>query len=443
MGNAARNPWLRRSLTAFVSAVFAASLTTATAAAAGQTPGVGPLNGVFENCDPEQVDVCTQRLSDAQQMGFGMVMNYSALKRGPEVARQYAETAQGMGLQVAWPIFEPGWFVGYRPSGNDMLDEYWDWGQSCGCESNADLLRYMVTTLAQIPNTWGWYSADDLQLRGTDAVGAVTDWTHRLKALAPGESTLISIWDTMGAYRNAADYVAQESYPLGLPSNLGPVSPWKDIASLASDTQRMTPGRTAFILQGFSWGDNVWNAQGVGGCSGGEGAPGCLSDFRYPDPGEQLRQRQTILRNSRPALLLWYSLDGTIGPFKPHSGPEYNEPSPAEAANRKSSLAATVLAPPPQTRACVRVRRHRSGWVLDARASQGLGGMQRARWQHPGWRQQGRGLRIKLRAAGGHGRRSIALVVRDRYEQTAKVTAQLGGGRGMRCERASSTRQRW
>lgn len=384
-----------------------------------------------------------QRLAIARQMGFDLVIGGSGLDSGPQAAREYAQAAQQFGIQVAWPLSDERWWIDFDPAADDLLGAYPAWAKTCDCQSNEELLQYMVTTLAGIPNTWGWYAADDLQLRKPETVEAVKGWTQRLKSLAPQQATLISVWNTLPQYRDAADFVAQESYPFGLPQGFALASPWRDIAGVAQETERLTPGRASYILQGFSWGGSVWDAQAVGVCGEDEPPASCLPQFRYPTPREQRRQRQTILLNSRPALLLWYGLGGTLGPSQPRSDPNWNDPAPQEASTRMASLSSAVQAAPPRTRACLRLHRRHRGWVADARASRALGGVRRVSWRHPGLRRRGRGLQVALRA-GGHPASTVKLVLRDAYQGTAKVTASLSTRHKQRtrCGRVSLSK-RW
>lgn len=452
MGAPVHTLLLRHAAICLLTAAFAALLITDQARAGSPT---APLNGTFESCSPDR-PVCVERLAVARDMGFGLVINGAGLQAGPDAARQYAEAAQQLGLRVAWPLSNEGWWVNYDPAAHNLLSDYQGWADGCARDlvdrgsltpgnecDNEQLLQFIVTTLAQLPSTWGWYAADDLQLRQADTVGPVEAWTRRLKALAPDQKSVISVWNTMGLYRGAADFVAQESYPFGVPQQ-GVF--WPDIAALARDTQRLTRGSpSAFILQGFSWGDNMWDAEAVGGCAPTQAPQDCLPRFRYPTAAEQLHQRQTILLNSRPGLLLWYGLWGTLGPPDPRpADPSYSDPTPAEASSRMRSLSAAVLAPPPRTRVCLRLSRHSRRWTLDARASRAVGGVHLVRWHHRGWRQQGRGLRISLRAARKHPAAAVSLLVRDGYAGRTKVRASLSTRHTHRLQcRRSSALERW
>jgi hypothetical protein len=425
-------PWRQVTLCLVVVALFAfPAADQARAGPPGSAP-TAPLNGVFDSCPPELGQLCVDRLATARQMGFGLVINGAGLASGPQAARDYAQAASQLGMRLAWHLADEDWWIDYQPGGQDLLLRYPLWTASCTCLTNAELLRYIVTTLAGLPATWGWYAADDLQLRQSETVGPVKAWTQRLKDLAPQEATVIAVWNTMSWYRDVADFVAQESYPFGLP---GSSPSWSDIAELARRTERLTPGRSSFILQGFSWGDNIWDAQAVGVCAVTEPPQTCLPKLRYPTAREQRRQRQTVLLNSRPSLLLWYGLTGTIGPYQPNNDPNYSDPTPPQASARGNSLSAAVLAPPPTTRACLRVQRRHGRWILDARASRALGGVRTVRWRARGWLRKGRGLRISLQAARRHPSTSVSLLLRDGYRRSARIRASLRPGEPMRCRR--------
>ena len=380
--------------------------------------------GIFSSCPPAEQG-CYDRLGLAHGMGFDLILNMQGLSATPEAARAYADKAAALGMKVAWPLSDETWWRDYDPDGKSLRAGYPGWAHACHCQRNDELRDYVVQTLASFPNTWGWYAADDLSIRSPDQVPEVKAWTDRLDQLAPGPSSVIAVWDNLGTYRDAADYVAQESYPFGLPHSLASPTPWQDIGALARNAQRLTPGRAAFILQAFSWGDNMWDAQATGGCTHGETPAECLPQFRYPSPHEQRQQRQTILLNSQPALMLWYGLPGTIGPYQPINDPNYTAPTPEEAAARMRSLSAAVKAPPPVTRACVRVRRTHRWWVLDAARSQALGGVSRVQWRHPGWRQRGRGLKVALGPSRARPARRAHLALLDRYGRAVRLAVPL------------------
>jgi hypothetical protein len=413
-----------------------------------------PLNGVFESCPPIRGQLCVDRLNAVREMGFDLVINGAALDDGPLAARQYAQAAQQAGLLVAWPLSNEKWWLGYDPTGHELSGAYPWWAASCaadliqrgvlgagqGC-TNQQLLEHIVTTLAAVPNTWGWYAADDLQLRKGVHARAVKAWTQRLKVLAPQRETLVSVWRKMSRFRNVARFVAQESYPFGLPQQR---PSWSDIAHMARRTEELTPGPSSFVLQAFSWGSNIFDAQAVDGCEPTEPPQTCLPKFRYPTRYEQRRQRRTILSHSRPALLLWNTLVDTLGPYEPRDGPNYVDPTPEQSSARVTSLTLAIAALPPRTRACVRLRRRSERWILDARASQALGGVRRIRWRHPGWHRRGHGFRVTLRPSGAPRASSASLVLRDGYGGRAKVNMPLSARKkgGLRC-RTSPARLGW
>src|SRR4051794_24145588 len=189
------------------------------AAEVDRPPPGRPLMGIFASCPPSEM-ACFSRLGVARGMGFELLLNMGGLASGPEAARQYALDAEALGMNIAWPLSDESWWLHFDPAGTNLLYAHQAWADACGCTDNQDLVEYVVSTLASFPNTWGWYAADDLSIRSPDRVDDLTAWTQRLKQLAPGTSTVIAVWDNLATYRDAADYVAQESYPFGLPRGL-------------------------------------------------------------------------------------------------------------------------------------------------------------------------------------------------------------------------------
>src|SRR5205807_7542921 len=119
-------------------------------------------------------------------------------------------------------------------------------------------------------------------------------------------------------YQSMADMLGQELYPVTTDSILpvGNQQPWTTINATAADAQSSADGAgkpSAFILQAFSWGDNLSDGLGIGACTLSDTLTSCWARLRYPSPQEQLALRNAVLSNAHPTLILWYSFPGTYG----------------------------------------------------------------------------------------------------------------------------------
>jgi hypothetical protein len=149
-------------------------------------------------------------------------------------------------------------------------------------------------------------------------------------------------------YQSTADPIGQEVYPVTTEPVLpldGQPAIWDRVSQIATATQSSADRAgtaSAFILQAFSWGDNLGDGEAVGVCSSSDTIDSCSARLRYPSGAEQLALRNAILRDAHPALILWYSFPGTYGPAVPDPSSRY--PSGAETAARWAGLSAAIKA---------------------------------------------------------------------------------------------------
>jgi hypothetical protein len=151
-------------------------------------------------------------------------------------------------------------------------------------------------------------------------------------------------------YMRIAD-VGQEIYPVtawDLLPTADSMDVWKSVASTVTQTQREASSAgsdSAFILQAFSWGDNLSDGTAVGVCSPGDSPAKCWSEARYPSGAEQLELRNEVLTHAHPKLILWWSFEGTYGPAYGQSS-NFIPPQSQEQAHW-AGLTAAIGAPLP------------------------------------------------------------------------------------------------
>src|SRR5579864_4591149 len=329
-------------------AVLVCCLASASASAATLPP-----EGVFENCNLDsQMPMCVQRLQVMHQGGL-QVVAIPAWGASPSSLAGYAASAQSLGMSVMWEIGNPSWWQD-PPTSTTMSGTYSGFATLCGCQQNGPLLAYLVQWLSQLPATYGYYAADDTMLSPGDEAG-VASYMAQIKQQDPVHLTMIGSADEQqtSSYVGSADAIGTEIYPFTT-SSLMPVSAnqdqWGGIAQWAGDAQRAADGagkQSAFILQAFTWGDNLSDGQTIGACTASDTPQSCYGKLSYPTAAEQLQLRNEILLHAHPRLILWWNFPGTDGDV---TGDTYSiYPSGAEAAARWSGLAAAVQAPFPGT----------------------------------------------------------------------------------------------
>lgn len=341
-----RRRWFRVALLAIVCAL-ASALAAASASAATLPP-----EGIFENCDLDtQMATCVQRLEVMHQGGMQIVA-ISPGQRSLASLAAYASSAQSLGMSVMWELSASSWWT--DPSTSTSMDwAYPAFVTACGCTQNGALLAYLAHWLGQLPGTYGYYAADDLALAPGDEP-EVAAYVAEIKQQDPVHTVMIGSADESqtGSYQSIADVIGTEIYPVTTAS-LMPVSAnqsmWDSIGQWASDAQQSASAagkQSAFILQAFTWGDNLSDGQMSGGCTSSDTAQSCYSKLVYPSAADQLQLRNEILTHAHPKLILWWSFPGTFGDV---TGDTYSlYPSGAAAAAHWSGLAAAVQAPFPQ-----------------------------------------------------------------------------------------------
>ncbi|MGI8863633.1 MAG: hypothetical protein ACR2JH_04410 [Solirubrobacteraceae bacterium] len=320
-----------------------------------------PAQGIFESCGLDtQMQTCVQRLGVMHQGGIKVVV-IPANETSLNALAAYAAAAHSVGMSVMWAIGDQGWWQSSTTSTTES-GRYSAFVSACGCSQNGPLISYIAHWLGALPGTYGYYAADDSMLSSGDRAG-VAAYVARIKQQDPNHTLMISSANEgQGAdYQRIADVVGQEIYPV-TNSSLLPITAnqdtWSSVGQTASNTQldaNAAGKQSAFILQSFSWGDNLDDGTAIGGCSPSDSKLSCYQKLRYPSSSEQLALRNTVLRNAHPKLILWWSFQGTYGQAGNDTYSIY--PTGGAAAAHWNGLAAAIKAPAPTVKARVASRR--------------------------------------------------------------------------------------
>ena len=278
-----------------------------------------PAEGIFESCPIETaMAICVHRLPVMRNGGLNVVV-FPVAQTSLAALSTYAAAAHWLGLSVMWATGDQAWWE--DPSSSDsMYGEYQPFGAACGCRANGQILAYMIPWLGSLPGTYGYYAADDSMLGAGDRPG-VANYVAEIKQQDPRHMVMIGAGDASqaNAYRTIADTIGQEIYPV-ITSSLMPVSDnqetWGWVSELVSQTQHAADKigkQSVFILQAFTWGDNLDDGEAVGGCTTHDTPLSCYSKLRYPSPAEQLQLRNEVLTHAHRKLILWWSFPLTYG----------------------------------------------------------------------------------------------------------------------------------
>ena len=311
-----------------------------------------PPEGVFENCPLDSaMATCVQRLETMHQGGLQVVV-IPAWSGSPIAISAYTAMAHSLGMSVMFELSNPGWWQDAAGGTQMLTSNFSPYVAGCGCTNNGQLLAYVIRVLSSFPGTYGYYAADDSMLSPGDQAG-VASYVSAIKQVDPSHTVMIGAADESqaGEYQRQSDEIGPEISPV-TDSSLMPVASnqdmWGSVAQTAIDAQSAANNagkQSAFILQAFTWGDNLADGQAIGGCTASDTQASCYQKLRYPSGAEQLQLRNQVLLHAHPKLILWWSFPGTFGNVGTDTYTVY--PSGSVAASRWAGLEAAIKAPAP------------------------------------------------------------------------------------------------
>ncbi len=304
-----------------------------------------PAEGVFENCTlSSQLPTCIQRLGVMSHGGLKVVVIGASGAPLTDLA-QYAAAAHSHGMSVMWELDAGTTDWWSDPASSTVMSGYYPvFAAACGCRDNGQLLAYMVKWLGGLGGTYGYYAADDGMLSPGDE-RQMAAYVQAIKAQDPSHTVMIGSGDETQTkdYQAISDVMGNEIYPV----TNGSVD-WSGVAQEASDDQRIanqSGKQSAFILQAFTWGDNLSDGQAIGACTANDTRASCYAKLNYPTASQQLKLRNEILTHADPKLILWWSFFGTAGDVTGDTSSIF--PTGNNAASRWQGLAAAIHAPAP------------------------------------------------------------------------------------------------
>ena len=330
----------------------------AAAPAAGGSAHVAtalPTQGIFDSCAlSSSLSTCEQDLLQIHQAG----MQVAVLSvQGDSLAQisAYAAYAQSIGMSVMWEINDPG-FWGGAWIGASAAADWSQFSQACGCTATSQILSYMIGWLSALPATYGYYAADDSTLNPGQVAG-LTQYVDAIKAADPRHMVMVGSNEGQGTtYYPTGATIGNEIYPETTTSLLpyGPnIAMWQAIQQgVAQDAHAAARAGTgsAFILQAFTFGDNIWDGEATGVCTASMSQAQCASLLLYPSAGVQLELRNQVLAYAHPQLILWYTF------------------SEASQGSRWAGLSSVVQAPYPVGAQAARAgHSHRAAALLRGR----------------------------------------------------------------------------
>jgi len=324
---------LARTAVAFMAATAMFSALATTGVASARTPhaaktanatkkahatGTLPAEGIFDGCQiSASLTTCEQDLLAMHQAGLQVAVVPFQWDSLTDLSA-YAAYAQSIGMSIMWEINDPG-FWGGAWIGSSAAADYSAFSSACGCTETTAVLDYMVQWLGALPATYGYYAADD-EVISLGERSSLTQYVSEIKALDPAAMVMIGSAVSQGtSYASTGATLGTEIYP-ETSGNMLPVSKnlstWDGILQSVTQDQRAanqygTP--SAFILQAFTFGDNLTDGEDVGVCNAGMSSAQCAGLLSYPSASTQLQLRNEVLEHAHPKLILWYTFSESYG----------------------------------------------------------------------------------------------------------------------------------
>jgi hypothetical protein len=274
--------------------------------------GTVPAQGMFDGCDlSNSVSACEQDLVQMHQAGMQVVVMSAQWDTMDEIS-QYAAYAQSIGMSVMWELDDPGYWGGAWIGASAAAD-WTSFSTACGCTATNQVLDYMIQWLSALPATYGYYAADDSTLEPGQAAG-LTQYVNQIKSVDPNHMVMVGSAQGQGTtYYSSGATIGNEIYPETTRSLMPAgqnLAVWQSVQQSVTQDQRAATQQgtsSAFILQAFSFGDNLSDGEAVGACNASMSQAQCAGRLQFPSASVELQLRNDALQYAHPKLILWYT----------------------------------------------------------------------------------------------------------------------------------------
>jgi hypothetical protein len=271
-----------------------------------------PAQGIFDSCNlANGLTACEQDLLQMHQAGLQVVVVSAAWDTLDQISA-YAAYAQSINMSVMWELNDPGYWGGAWIGSNAAAD--WpSFSTACGCTATDQVLSYMIQWLSALPATYGYYAADDSTLEPGQAAG-LRQYVNQIKSVDPTHMVMVGSAQGQGTtYYSSGATIGNEIYPETTRSLMPAgqnLAVWQSVQESITQDQRAATQQgtsSAFILQAFSFGDNLSDGEAVGACTASMSQAQCASRLQLPSASVELALRNEALQYAHPKLILWYT----------------------------------------------------------------------------------------------------------------------------------------
>jgi len=263
------------------------------------SPIILPPQGLYDSCVPSYPD-CLNHLDTLGAKGFGLILNYGQLYSNSASQIAYADRAKSVGMKVIWALqYET------KKSKDWMITSYPELAAESHCLDNYCLIAYFVNLVKHHPATWGYYVADEISpeeyedmKKWTDVIRENDPSHPRLFVTAGSNDPMEQFYGFHSYMRDLADVFGPDYYPYGYINN------GNSLTTLTGETAKSAQywadkldGDSAMVLQAFSMTRYA-------------STPLCFPWPRcapFPNYEQMKAQRDQVLLNSTPAIILWWT----------------------------------------------------------------------------------------------------------------------------------------
>jgi hypothetical protein len=271
-----------------------------------------PAQGIFDSCNLSNgLTTCEQDLLQMHQAGLQVVVMSAAWDTLDQISA-YAAYAQSIDMSVMWELNDPGYWGGAW-IGSNAAGDWPSFSTACGCTATDQVLNYMIQWLSALPATYGYYAADDSTLEPGQAAG-LRQYVNQIKSVDPTHMVMVGSAQGQGTtYYSSGATIGNEIYPETTRSLMPAgqnLAVWQSVQQSVTQDQRAATQQgtsSAFILQAFSFGDNLSDGEAVGACTASMSQAQCASRLQFPSASAELELRNQALQYAHPKLILWYT----------------------------------------------------------------------------------------------------------------------------------------
>jgi hypothetical protein len=258
-----------------------------------------PVQGIYDSCtsyDPN----CINHLDLFASEGFKLVLNYGTYYDLTQSLIAYANRAQSLGMKIIWSTQ----YVSEMGEDDAFLTKkYPNLAHESGCLENACFIRYVVNLVKDLPATWGYYVADEVDPIEHDRMKYYTDLIQSTDPNHPRLYVVMGSYEMMQYFTfpsfmaDLTDIYAPDVYPYGFRI---PGDQYTELTGIVADHTRYWSNKVnvkgAMVLQAFN----------------GVRYDCYMLPCTFPTYEQMKAQRDQVIQRFNPEIILWWTFEDIL-----------------------------------------------------------------------------------------------------------------------------------